>query len=218
MAGRLAGRGQPHAPPHAAEFAKCAPDLVSAYPSKWMRLAAVARRNPYDWDDRAVSRFSHPSHPFKILYLADSKETAFWEVFGAAIEDMPVDNRSLSKKAQLSTRRWVEFRVEHVLRLIDVTQEKTLHDLRSNAGTWLAPYKHCQAWARALMDHPRKFDGFIYQACRRGATGRCLALFSRPDEATMETLVRPTTPSGGASVLTDPDVLRLLIQNEIDVR
>src|ERR1022692_1145043 len=136
MAGRPAGRGQPHLPPPAAEFAKCAPDLLSAYPSKWMRLGAVVRPSPYDWDDRAVSRFSHPSHPFKILYLADSKETAFWEVFGAKIEDMPVDNRALYAKAQLQTRKLIEFRVEHVLRLIDVTQEKIIHDLRSNAGTF----------------------------------------------------------------------------------
>jgi RES domain len=218
MTGRPAGRGQPHLPPPASEFAKCDPNLLAVYPSKWMRLGAVARPNPYDWDERAVSRFSHPSHPFKILHLADSKETAFWEVFGAKIEDMPVDNRALYAKAQLQTRKFIELEVEHVLRLVDVTQEKTIHDLRSNAGTWLAPYKHCQAWARALMDHPKKFDGFIYQACRRGATARCLALFSRPDETTMETLVRAHTPPSTRSIATDPDVLRLLIQNEIDLR
>jgi hypothetical protein len=68
------------------------------------------------------------------------------------------------------------------------------------------------------MDHPKKLDGFIYQACRCGATARCLALFSRPDEATMEKLVLSQAPPGRPSILTDPDILRLLIQNDIDLR
>ena len=204
-------------PPSPAEFAKCKPELVPSYDLNWLRLAAMARPS-HDWDDRAVSRFSHPRHPFKILYLADEKETAFWEVFGADIEDMPVDNRSLSRKAQLETREWIRFRVASGLRLVDVTREETVHALRSNAGTWLAPYRHCQAWAKALMLHPLQLDGFIYQACRRGDTARSLALFSRPDEKTMERLVPAQANPLPPSIVTDPDVLRLLIMHDIDMR
>jgi RES domain len=218
MPGRPPGRGQPRVPPPAAEFAKCKPPLLSVYPRDWIRLAAAARPSLHDWDDRALSRFSHPDHPFKILYLADEKESAFWEVFGAAIEDMPVDNRSLSIKAQLEPRDWVKFSVPGGLQLIDVTKEETLHALRSNAGTWLAPYKHCQAWAKALMNHPVKLDGFIYQACRRGETARCLALFSRPDEFTMEKLVLARTPAARPSIILDPDLLNILIKYDIDMR
>lgn len=111
-------------PPSPVEFARCQPDLLKSYPLHWTRLATRTRPGLYDWDDRAVSRFSHPAHPFKILYLADGKETAFWEVFGADIEDMPIGNRALSVKLQLEPREWVEFEVPPDLRLIDVTQEK----------------------------------------------------------------------------------------------
>lgn len=218
MPGRKPPRGQPRLPPSAGEFARCRPDLLESYPLHWTRLAARGRPSLHDWDDRSVSRFSHPSHPFKILYLADEKETAFWEVFGADVEDMPVENRALSIKLQLEPREWVEFEVPQGLRLIDVTQEKTLHDLRSNASTWLAPYGNCQAWAEALMQHPLKLDGFIYQACRRGATARCLALLSRPDEATMARLILARTQSGRPSMMADPATLRLFIQHEIDPR
>ncbi|HKB91368.1 MAG TPA: RES domain-containing protein [Opitutaceae bacterium] len=218
MPWRKAGRGQPRVPPSSAEFAKCKPDLLTSYSLHWMRLAVKAHPALHDWDDRAVSRFSNPTHPFKILYLADEKETAFWEVFGADIEDMPIDNRALYAKAQLQPREWIRFEVPSGLRLIDVSNETTMHALRSNAGTWLAPYKHCQAWAKALMDHPLKLDGFIYQACRRGETARCLALFSRPDVATMENLLLARTASGRPSIESDPDILRFLIKNEIDLR
>ncbi len=217
MPGPKAGRGQPRVPPSTAEFAKCKPALVPSYNPNWLRLAAIARPS-HDWDDRAVSRFSHPAHPFKILYLADEKETAFWEVFGADIEDMPVDNRALSRKAQLETREWIPFTVPAGLRLVDVTKEATVHALRSNAGTWLAPYKHCQAWAKALMLHPLHLDGFIYQACRRGESARCLALFSRPDEKTMERLVLAQPNPLHPPITTDSDALRLLIKHNIDLR
>jgi hypothetical protein len=215
---RKAGRGQPRVPPPDTEFAKCSPSLVASYQLRWYRLAAIARPSLFDWDDRAVSRFSHPRQPYKILYLADEKETAFWEVFGGNIEDMPVDNRALMKKNQIETRGWVSFEIPAALRLINVTDEDTIHALRSNASTWLAPYKHCQAWGRALMNHPMNFDGFIYQSCRRGPTARCLALFSRPNEITMEHLLLARTETGRPSLIKDPDFLELLIEHNIDMR
>ena len=217
MAAKRAGRGQPRLPPPDKEFAKCRPPLLDPYPRDWVRLAAIARPTAFDWDDRVVSRFSHPGHPLKILYLADSKETAFWEVFGAAIEDMPVDDRGLSQRMDLQPRQWIKFNLPPTLRLIDVTKPLTIHALRSNAGTWLSPYRHCQAWARALMDHPIKLDGFIFQSCRRGGDSHCLALFSRPDEATMELFLSvKRVPRIGID--RDPDVLRILVEHNIDLR
>jgi len=215
---RKAGRGQPHVPPTSKEFARCKPKILTRYQKDWCRLAAIARPSLFDWDDRAVSRFSHPSLPYKILYLADQNETAFWEVFGADIEDMDVDNRALSLKAQVKPREWAYFEVPSGLRIIDVTDEQTLHDIRANAGTFLAPYKHCQAWCKALMEHPLNLDGFIYQACRRGGTSRCLALFSRPDSTTMERLLLAHTASGRPSVAADPLFLKLLVKHNIDLR
>ena len=205
-------------PPQAAAFAKCSPPLLKTYPHEWVRMAAAARPSVLDWDSRDGSRFSHLDHPFKVLYLADNEETAFWEVFGEKIEDMPSDNRALSVKADLDSREWVDFTIDPALRLIDVTDEATLHALRSNASTWLAPYKYCQAWARAIMDHPQKIDGFVYQACRRGATARCLALFSRPEETTMGSFVRGARRTPSQKLSDDPVVDRILVQNEIDRR
>lgn len=68
------------------------------------------------------------------------------------------------------------------------------------------------------MCHPLKLDGFIYQACRRGATARCLALFGRPDESTMAGLLPARTQPGRPSMMSDPETLRLLIEHEIDPR
>ena len=68
------------------------------------------------------------------------------------------------------------------------------------------------------MVHPLQLDGFIYQACRRGETARCLALFSRPDEKTMERLVLARVNPHHPSIVTDSDALRLLIKHDIDMR
>lgn len=215
---RKAGRGQPRVPPTASEFAKCKPALVSGYASRWLRLAAITRPSLYDWDDRRASRFSHPNHPFKVLYLADDKETAFWEVFGHEIEDMPVDRHALIAKAQVLTRQWVRFEVPAGLRIVDVTDEATVHALRSNASTWLAPYKHCHAWAGALMNHPMQLDGFIYQACRRGSSARCLALFFRPTENVMERLILAHIDTQHPTLAVDAELLGVLVKNDIDLR
>ena len=214
---RKAARGQPRMPPPADEFARCAPVLCRTYPQRWVRLAAKTRPL-VDWDDRAVSRFSSPVNPFKVLYLADQKATAFWEVFGALVEDMSVDSRVLYESKQVAPRHFVNFDVVPGLRLIDFTEESTLHEVRANAGTFLAPYKYCQAWAAALMRHPLNLHGFLYQSCRRGSTAKCLALFSRPTLVEAESHVNAAPDVSHAALVDDPDFLRVLIDHDIDLR
>jgi hypothetical protein len=168
-------RGLPRPPP--ADFAARTLPIVRA--SGVFYRCAAKSRPLVDLDARDTSRFSHPSMPFPVLYLAKDKLTSFWECFGDELNDQPEEDKALYEKAHLGPRQWVRFNLRPPLRVIDVTNVTTLRRMGADASTFLAEYVVTQKWADALMRHPAKLDGFYYGS-RLDSGKRCLAVFGRP--------------------------------------
>lgn len=166
-----------------------------------------------DWSDNAESRFSNPSLTFKVLYLANTKETCFWERFGEELRDLPVNARALSSKL-LAERLWKSFLLTSVppVRCLDLQKAKTLRRIGADAATFLADYAITQAWAGALMQHSAKVDGLIYRS-RLDSPEPCLAVFSRPQFTSITGVfsasVDPVLP------ISDPEILDLLLRESI---
>jgi len=77
-----------------------------------------------DWDTRGTSRFSHPTLPFPVLYLADGKFTSFWECFGDELNDQPQAETALYADRSLAQLQWVRFDIKPPLSVVDVTNPR----------------------------------------------------------------------------------------------
>jgi hypothetical protein len=175
---------------------------------------AAKSRPLTDWDARATSRFSAPSLPFPVLYLAKEKLTAFWECFGDELNDQPDNDKALYEKAHLGPRQWVLFNVRPALRVIDVTETATLRRMGADASTFFAEYTVSQKWAAALMAHPAKLDGFCYGSRLDGGK-RCLAVFGRPSlQASAASRIRAKANGG---LLEDAELLGFLARQGVAV-
>ena len=163
-------RGDPKPPPADLDKSKI---TRTPWPAgKRFYRCADKSRPLVDWDARARSRFSHPSLPFPVLYLAPSKEVAFLECYGDEINDQLTELRLVSK-AQVEARQWIEFDVP-ALSLFDTSSAPSLRSARTDISSFLAHYSVTQAWSKVLMETP--VDGIIYRS-RHDANQLCLAIF-----------------------------------------
>jgi hypothetical protein len=172
---------------------------------------AHAVRPLLDWDARDTSRFSHPTLPFPVLYLAAGKFTAFWECFGDELNDQPQGEKALSASHALSSRRWIRFSLSPLLRVADVTDAGTLRAMGADGASFLADYKVTQRWAEALMQHPTKLDGIRYRS-RLDNDQNCLAVFGRPQLLRARKRLQPKRE---ASLLQDVEFLLFLAEQDI---
>ena len=166
-----------------------------------------------DWSASCEARFSHPDHPFKVLYLGMSKETCFWERFGEDIRDQPLGARAVSAKI-LGERVWKSWKIstDDGLRCLDLSDMKTLRAIGADGATFLASYGITQAWSKALMEHPGRVEGLIYPS-RLNAPDRCLAVFGRPELAAQPSLFSMAVSE--PRPIDDPDLLSLLLREGI---
>ncbi len=168
-----------------------------------------------DWSDSDGARFSKPGLPCTVLYMANTKETCFWERFGEEIRDQPLDKRGISAKL-LAERVWKSITIPpgNAARCLDLRDAETLRRIGADGGTFLATYDVTQAWAAALMGHPTGIDGLVYTS-RLNTPESCVALFGRP-----RFLATPS-PVGAAVLpvrpLDDPELLTLLARERIAV-
>jgi len=166
-----------------------------------------------DWSDSAGARLSKPGPPCKVLYVANTKETCFWERFGEEIRDQALDKRGLSAKL-LAERVWKQVAIEtgNAARCLDLREAETLRRIGADGGTFFATYNVTQAWAEALMFHPAGIDGLVYTS-RLNTPESCLALFSRPR------FLSTPSPVGAAVLrvrpLDDPELLTLFARERI---
>jgi hypothetical protein len=169
-----------------------------------------------DWSDKKDSRFSNPALPFKVLYLAPSKITGFWERFGEELRDQEPDCRFLSK-AEIAERVWKQcsLTVTQPARLLDVRSAEVLRTLGADASTFLSTYDVTQAWAEALMNHPSDIDGIIYNS-RLDAPKECVAVFGKPrfvsDPNFLSVKLSPPHP------ITDTALIAALFAADVDLR
>jgi len=200
-------RGTPRQPP--TDLAGRTLPTVAAH-GEFYRCAAKGRPL-IDWDKRATSRFSGPTLPFPVLYLAEQKITGFWECFGDELNDQPDGSKALYRAKHLDTRQWVRFRIRRPLTAIDVTKAPTLRRIGADAGTFLADYSVTQKWAEALMSHPQEIEAFYYRS-RLDGEARCLAVFGRPH---LKRLTRRFGAASAGALLEDAGLLAFLAEQDI---
>jgi hypothetical protein len=166
-----------------------------------------------DWSASDGARFSGPTLPCQVLYLAATKETCFWERFGEDLRDQPVDKRALGAKL-LAERVWktVAIAPEAPARCLDLRKVEMLRRLGADGGTFLAPYDVTQAWAAALMSHPAGIDGLVYSS-RLNTPEQCLALFDRPRFTATPSPV--STSVLAVRPIDDPEMLAVLARSRI---
>ncbi len=173
-----AARGDPARPP-ATLGARSLAKLLRPLPGVMYRVCH--KKAPLvDWSDNAESRFSSPAMPFKVLYLAPTKITGFWERFGEELRDQEPEYRKI-QEADLKARVWKQFVLtEHApARLLDLRDADTLRSISADASTFLSFYDVTHQWAKALMEHPDEIDGLIYNS-RQDPQQHCVAIFGRP--------------------------------------
>ena len=166
-----------------------------------------------DWSNSDGARFSGPGLPCAVLYVAENKETCFWERFGEEIRDQPLEKRGVSEKI-LGERVWKSVTIApgSAAQCLDLRDAETLRRIGADGATFFATYDVTQAWAEALMHHPAGIEGLIYTS-RLNTPETCVALFGRPRFLAVPTpvsaAVLPVRP------LDDPGLLTLFARERI---
>jgi RES domain len=128
-------------------------------PKTLIRLSRQEFRDPIFWSTKGKYRFDSPMARYGILYTAATLEGAVLEVFG----DRWSEHRAVSEqllrsynlvKLNIAPRLWMVNTLGPNLVLAGI-------DARLFAST---DYEKTQAWGRAFMDHPQKFDGILYHS------------------------------------------------------
>ncbi|HEX2101747.1 MAG TPA: RES family NAD+ phosphorylase, partial [Candidatus Synoicihabitans sp.] len=145
----------------------------------WRRIGKTAR-SPVFFSNHPGWRFSSPDLP-GTLYLAESPEVCFWEVFWDDLVTRAEAHRALDL-AKVAERSIWTLQLPARLRVVDTFDAATLREIGAHGGTFSGPYRVCQAWAKALRQHPERPDGILYESVRHRG-GRCLALFAETCEA-----------------------------------
>jgi hypothetical protein len=127
------------------------------------------------------------------LYLATDIATCLWEVFG----DEVYETHGLRR---LATERWINQAVSQIqvaasLKICDLTSVET----RSACGVDLASIVHPtldypHAWARAIAEHPKKYDAILYES--RFTSKKCLVIYDRAAGKAIKPIDTPATLRG----------------------
>jgi hypothetical protein len=146
---------------------------------QWHRIGKT-RFSPRYFSTDDGWRFSREDMP-GVLYLGDSIDTCFWEVFWDDLVNRPVDERRLDM-AKVDERSAWECLIPASLQVVDTLDPRVLREIGAHGGTFLGPYKICQMWAKALREHPAKPAGIRYESARNKGNV-CLALFQERCES-----------------------------------
>src|SRR5882724_1051615 len=148
-------------------------DATARRGADWFRIGKT-RYAPLYFSQDDGWRFSRPDMP-GVLYIGESAETCFWEVFWDDLANRkPVDRKLDSGKVD-ERSLWV-VTIPPGIRVVDTFSAAALQDMSAHTGTFSGPYVICQAWAKALREHPQKPHGILYESARNRGTA-CLALF-----------------------------------------
>jgi hypothetical protein len=153
-------------------------------PEKLIRLSQRKFTDPIHWSRLGIHRFDSSGAKYGVLYTSNRVETAVLEVFG----DQWIDDRQVSLK-DLESYDVCELEVRGSLKLLNATG-KHLNRLGTDANFFASTdYAVTQAWASALMTHPRGPAGIRYNS--RKSPGRInYAIFGAPAAKSAVRLVR----------------------------
>lgn len=187
-------QGRPVPPPPDLNSRKFPLRKVSA--ATWWRIYS-ATHGPCYFSQNPGNRFS--SAELGIFYLADQRRTAFWEIYWDDLATRPEDERRIAA-SKLNQRNLIEVRCKRDFRVFDATDGKALKAVSAPVPTFSVDYPNCQAWARALAQHPSKPEGILYPSARE-VRAKCLALFAGPDCSATFDLGPPVAVANSAELL-----------------
>lgn len=148
----------------------------------WWRLALTSRPALVDWDERpGATRFVSAAGGYEILYLAQDKRTAFWEVYANRLLPLAERDRVLPPGV-LADRQWVKFDLPSDLRVFDATKIANVRAIGASNACFHGEWPVSQAWAEALWHHPQRVDGILYRS-DKNTPRRCVAIFRRAGRA-----------------------------------
>jgi len=166
----------------------------------------IARSGPLHFSADSGYRYSTPKIPEGALYLGDSPGGCFWEVTWDALAGRGTDLQI--PKTFLEARRIHQASFLRPFRLFPAYGAALKKIKANNVGCFNGPYSICKEWAAFIHAWDAKLDGILYPAAR--GAGLNLALFGgRVTPAD----IRFSSP--GTPLLDDPDIIRLLIEEQI---
>lgn len=193
-------------PPPADLAARSFP-LTDAPLREWRRIGKT-KHDPIYFSVDDGWRFSRADMP-GTLYVGETAEVCFWEVFWDELVTRPEDERRLDR-ARVDERSIWRLELPRELRLVNTLDPATLRCLEAQSGTFLGPYSICQDWAKALRSHPCRPDGILYESARHRG-GRCLALFEEALEST------PLSANDPKSLRAEAELTTLLLTHRLPI-
>jgi len=144
-------------------------------PQSWFRNAHATAKTPLAFSD-ALSRFSGPDLPYRVLYLGANPIACFWECgLGRDLNARMPGNRAISEQ-DLKNR--LEYRVmikPKALRIFNASDAAARRSVGARTvGCFSADHAVARPWAVGLM--AARADGIMYESTRH-SPGVCLALF-----------------------------------------
>ncbi|MDO8540103.1 MAG: RES family NAD+ phosphorylase [Opitutaceae bacterium] len=133
----------------------------------WWNLRWVARLpRRYLFHASLSGRLTPASGKVPCLYLARNRETSFYELYGDVL-DAASKLKLFAKvsRPELAHRVYIKTPVDMTVRLYDLTKEKSGRSIGMDLATlYTADVDHPREFAQRIHDHPRKFDGILYES------------------------------------------------------
>lgn len=112
------------------------------------------------------------------LYLARTRETSFHEIYGDVLD--AAAKRKVHprfSRSELVNRVYIKTPVDMVVRLYDLTKEKSARAIGMDLATlYTSEVQHPRQFAQRIHDHPSKFDGILYES--RHTKAACIVLWA----------------------------------------
>jgi RES domain-containing protein len=152
--------------------------LAKSIEKKWWRNAQQDAPTPLDFSN-TEGRFSHPTLPFKTLYLGSDGITCFWESgLGRNLIDRFPGDRIVAVDDLNSRIEYVVLVTTDKLRLFNANDSAARRSIGAKSiACFLSNHAIARQWAQALFSSG--IHGILYPSTR--SDGTCLALFESPE-------------------------------------
>lgn len=145
---------------------------------KWWRNPHEKASGPLEFSN-ADGRFSHPSLPFKTLYLGSDEIACFWESgLGRNLLARFVSDRTIAAEDLISRIEYTVSVNSAGLRLFDADDSAARRSVGAHSiACFLSSHVVAREWAQALFSTGA--HGILHPSTR--SDGTCLALFDSPE-------------------------------------
>jgi RES domain len=146
----------------------------STVPKEWWRNAHQKAPGPLEFSN-ADGRFSHPTLPFKTLYLGSDEVTCFWESgLGRNLIRRFMNDRTIPAEDLVSRIEYIISLNPARLRFFNANDSAARRSIGAHSiACFLSSHGVARQWAQALFGIGA--HGILYPSTR--SDGTCLALF-----------------------------------------